>query len=63
MILLILIRIYDLTEFTKQAIEVSQTVAKDYRGNCLNGIAYYPKNETFWITGKFWPYFWEVKFE
>jgi glutamine cyclotransferase len=30
--------------------------------NCLNGIAYYGKNGTFWITGKFWDYFWEVQF-
>jgi glutaminyl-peptide cyclotransferase len=28
----------------------------------LNGIAYDPERQTFWITGKFWPWMFEVRF-
>lgn len=30
--------------------------------NVLNGIAYNPKTDTFWITGKDWPMMFEVRF-
>jgi len=45
-------------------------VNPDERGDCLNGIAYNKYTgkyyicinlTSFWITGKFWPYFWEIK--
>ena len=32
------------------------------RGNVLNGIAYNPTSKTFYITGKYWPVIFEMKF-
>jgi glutamine cyclotransferase len=32
------------------------------RDGVLNGIAYNPQRDTFWITGKLWPWMYEVRF-
>ncbi|KAM3137533.1 hypothetical protein pb186bvf_010323 [Paramecium bursaria] len=48
------VREYDFTDL--------HNIAKpSNRADCLNGIAYNKETDTFWITGKLWPYFWEVK--
>lgn len=38
------------------------TPAEQRMVDVLNGIAYDPMSETFWITGKFWPKMFQVKF-
>ena len=35
----------------------------DYLNNVLNGIAYYPKNDSFLISGKMWDFIYEIKLD
>lgn len=41
----------------------SNLVNPKIEGNCLNGIAYDAAKQSFYITGKYWPNLFEVKFD
>lgn len=43
--------------------KITETKNWDKVNNVLNGIAYYPEHETFFVTGKFWNKMFEVKIQ
>ena len=58
---------WDLTELKekqeKHIKESGQDKNYDYLNAVLNGIAYFPKNDSFLITGKMWDFIFEVKLD
>jgi glutamine cyclotransferase len=42
---------------------VKNNVTPATRSDVLNGIAYHPEKKTFFITGKYWPAVFEVRFQ
>ncbi|CAD8058913.1 unnamed protein product [Paramecium primaurelia] len=55
----------NLTEgYVKNYYDFSQLIDFSFEkdlSNCICGIAYQPEQDIFWITGKDWPFFWEVE--
>jgi glutamine cyclotransferase len=53
------------TGVVEGSIDASSLVPTEYRddtGAVLNGIAYNPETNTYWLTGKLWPVMYEVTF-
>ena len=57
---------FDMTELyniQKQFIKDKKELFYDWNDNVLNGIAYYPPNDSFLVTGKLWDFIFEVKLD
>ena len=53
------------TGIVEGSVDASDLVPVEYRGDTgavLNGIAYNPATDTYWVTGKLWPVIYEVRF-
>jgi glutaminyl-peptide cyclotransferase len=53
------------TGIVEGSVDASGLVPAEYRGDrgaVLNGIAYNPDSDTYWLTGKLWPVIYEVRF-